>query len=59
MFPIAITAGNTYVLKPSERTPGATMILTEMAEQAGVPAGVLNIVHGTAVCHESLSFLIR
>lgn len=46
MFPIAITAGNTYVLKPSERTPSAAQRLVELAEQAGVPKGVVNIIHG-------------
>ena len=46
MFPLAIACGNTCLLKPSERDPGATMILTRLAEEAGVPKGVLNIVHG-------------
>ncbi|KAJ4734290.1 Methylmalonate-semialdehyde dehydrogenase [acylating] [Rhynchospora pubera] len=47
MFPIAVTCGNTFVLKPSEKDPGAAMILAELALQAGLPKGVLNIVHGT------------
>eukprot|EP00056_Hartaetosiga_gracilis_P021407 m.23981 g.23981 ORF g.23981 m.23981 type:complete len:520 (-) comp9059_c0_seq1:168-1727(-) len=46
MFPLAIACGNTMVLKPSERDPGAAMMLAELAKEAGVPAGVLNIVHG-------------
>ena len=46
MFPLAIACGNTCLLKPSERDPGATMILARLAEEAGVPKGVLNIVHG-------------
>ncbi|KAJ3062462.1 Methylmalonate-semialdehyde dehydrogenase [acylating] mitochondrial, partial [Quaeritorhiza haematococci] len=46
VFPLAIACGNTCVIKPSERDPGAMMILAELAEQAGVPKGVLNIVHG-------------
>ncbi|EFA75041.1 methylmalonate-semialdehyde dehydrogenase [Heterostelium album PN500] len=46
MFPLAIACGNTYVLKPSERVPGASMYLAELAIEAGVPAGVLNIIHG-------------
>ena len=46
MFPPAIACGNTVLLKPSEKDPGATMILTKLAEEAGVPKGVLNIVHG-------------
>ncbi|KAM7529380.1 hypothetical protein LguiB_032790 [Lonicera macranthoides] len=47
MFPIAVTCGNTFILKPSEKNPGASMILAELAIEAGLPAGVLNIVHGT------------
>ncbi|KAG5177556.1 aldehyde dehydrogenase domain-containing protein [Tribonema minus] len=46
MFPMACVAGNTFVLKPSEKDPGASMMLAEMADQAGLPKGVLNIVHG-------------
>ena len=46
MFPMAIVCGNTFVLKPSEQDPLSTMMLVELAVQAGVPAGVLNVVHG-------------
>jgi len=46
MFPMAITCGNTFVLKPSEQDPLSTMLLVELAIEAGVPAGVLNVVHG-------------
>jgi len=46
MFPMAIAAGNTFVLKPSEQDPMVTMRLCELALEAGVPAGVLNVVHG-------------
>lgn len=46
MFPMAIACGNTFVLKPSEQDPLSTMMLVELAVQAGVPAGVLNVVHG-------------
>src|ERR1700712_5472134 len=46
MFPMAIVCGNTFVLKPSEQDPLSTMELVELAIQAGVPAGVLNVVHG-------------
>ena len=46
MFPMAIVCGNTFVLKPSEQDPLSTMMLVELALQAGVPAGVLNVVHG-------------
>ncbi|KAL0092345.1 methylmalonate-semialdehyde dehydrogenase, partial [Phycomyces blakesleeanus] len=50
MFPLAIAAGNSIVLKPSERDPGATMLLAKLAAQAGVPKGVLNVVHGSVDC---------
>jgi len=47
MFPVALVCGNTYVIKPSERDPGACMMLVKMAQDAGVPDGVLNVIHGT------------
>jgi malonate-semialdehyde dehydrogenase (acetylating)/methylmalonate-semialdehyde dehydrogenase len=47
-IPVATVTGNCLILKPSERDPGAAMILAELAKQAGIPAGVLNIVHGGA-----------
>lgn len=46
MFPLAVTCGNTFVLKPSERDPGATMLLMRLCEEAGIPPGVVNVVHG-------------
>ncbi|WP_339520293.1 CoA-acylating methylmalonate-semialdehyde dehydrogenase [Pseudomonas proteolytica] len=46
MFPMAIACGNTFVLKPSEQDPLSTLMLVELALEAGVPAGVLNVVHG-------------
>lgn len=46
MFPMAIATGNTFVLKPSEQDPMSTMRLVELAVEAGIPAGVLNVVHG-------------
>ncbi|MFK0090886.1 CoA-acylating methylmalonate-semialdehyde dehydrogenase [Pseudomonas sp. NPDC090755] len=46
MFPMAIVTGNTFVLKPSEQDPLSTMMLVELALEAGVPPGVLNVVHG-------------
>ena len=46
MFPMAIVTGNTFVLKPSEQDPMVTMRLCELALEAGIPAGVLNVVHG-------------
>ena len=48
MFPMAIATGNTFVLKPSEQDPMVTMELVKLAHQAGIPAGVLNVVHGAA-----------
>ena len=46
MFPIAIACGNTFVLKPSEQDPSSSMLMAELALEAGFPAGVLNVVHG-------------
>jgi len=46
MIPMALVCGNTFVLKPSERDPGASMLLAELIRQAGVPDGVFNVVHG-------------
>ncbi|MDY7218738.1 CoA-acylating methylmalonate-semialdehyde dehydrogenase [Denitrificimonas sp. JX-1] len=46
MFPMAIVTGNTFVLKPSEQDPMVTMRLVELALEAGIPAGVLNVIHG-------------
>ncbi|MEX5502211.1 CoA-acylating methylmalonate-semialdehyde dehydrogenase [Pseudomonas putida] len=46
MFPMAIATGNTFILKPSEQDPMVTMRLAELALQAGVPPGVLNVIHG-------------
>ena len=46
MFPLAITAGNTFILKPSEKVPETTEMLVDLLEQSGVPKGVVNIVHG-------------
>ena len=48
MFPMAIACGNTFVLKPSEQDPMVTMRLVELALEAGIPKGVLNVVHGDA-----------
>jgi len=46
MFPMAIATGNTFILKPSEQNPIVTMRLVELALEAGIPKGVLNVVHG-------------
>ncbi|KAF8203834.1 methylmalonate-semialdehyde dehydrogenase, partial [Pholiota molesta] len=45
-IPMAAVTGNTLILKPSERDPGAAMIIAELCQRAGLPAGVLNVVHG-------------
>ncbi|MBB1191920.1 aldehyde dehydrogenase family protein, partial [Klebsiella pneumoniae] len=46
MFPVAIACGNTFVLKPSERDPSASLRLAELLTEAGLPPGVFNVVHG-------------
>ena len=46
MFPVALACGNTFVLKPSERDPSASLLMAEMLQQAGLPDGVFNVVHG-------------
>ncbi|KAF8913007.1 methylmalonate-semialdehyde dehydrogenase [Gymnopilus junonius] len=45
-IPMAAVTGNTLILKPSERDPGAAMIIAELCQRAGLPSGVLNVVHG-------------
>ena len=54
MFPLAIAAGNTFILKPSEQTPLTAIRLGELAREAGLPDGVLNIVHGGPDCVNAL-----
>jgi malonate-semialdehyde dehydrogenase (acetylating)/methylmalonate-semialdehyde dehydrogenase len=49
MFPLAIACGNTFVLKPSEKDPSTSFRLVELASEAGLPDGVLNIVQGDKV----------
>ena len=46
MFPVAIACGNTFVLKPSERDPSASVRIAELLKEAGLPDGVFNVVHG-------------
>lgn len=46
MFPVAIACGNTFVWKPSERDPSASLLIADLLKQAGLPDGVLNVVHG-------------
>lgn len=54
MFPIAIAAGNTFVLKPSEKTPVSGMLLAQLARESGFPPGVLNLVHGAQAAADAL-----
>jgi malonate-semialdehyde dehydrogenase (acetylating)/methylmalonate-semialdehyde dehydrogenase len=46
MFPIAIACGNTFILKPSERDPSASIFIAELLKEAGLPDGVFNVIHG-------------
>jgi malonate-semialdehyde dehydrogenase (acetylating)/methylmalonate-semialdehyde dehydrogenase len=46
MWPMAVACGNTFILKPSERDPSSALLVAELALQAGLPPGVLNVVHG-------------
>jgi malonate-semialdehyde dehydrogenase (acetylating)/methylmalonate-semialdehyde dehydrogenase len=46
MFPVAIACGNTFILKPSEKVPSASMRMGELFKEAGLPDGVFNVVHG-------------
>ncbi|WP_112179897.1 CoA-acylating methylmalonate-semialdehyde dehydrogenase [Paraliobacillus zengyii] len=56
MFPLAIACGNTFILKPSERTPLLANKLAELLQEAGLPDGVFNIVHGA---HDVVNGLIE
>jgi len=54
MFPLAIVSGNTFIMKPSERVPGTTMILMDLLNRAGCPPGVVNVIHGQ---HDAVNFI--
>jgi malonate-semialdehyde dehydrogenase (acetylating)/methylmalonate-semialdehyde dehydrogenase len=54
MLSNAIACGNTFVLKPSEKDPGASMLLAELLRDAGVPDGVFNVVHGDKVAVDAI-----
>ena len=66
MFPVALACGNTFVLKPSEKDPSASVHLAELLKEAGLPDGVFNVVHGdreavdAILCHpgiQAISFV--
>ena len=54
MYPIAIACGNTFVLKPSEKDPSVSMLAAELFSEAGLPDGVLNVLHGDKVAVDRL-----
>ncbi|HEX4011835.1 MAG TPA: CoA-acylating methylmalonate-semialdehyde dehydrogenase [Solirubrobacteraceae bacterium] len=54
MFPIALACGNTFVLKPSERDPSASLLLARLLAEAGLPAGVFNVVQGDKAAVDAL-----
>jgi malonate-semialdehyde dehydrogenase (acetylating)/methylmalonate-semialdehyde dehydrogenase len=54
MLSTAIACGNTFILKPSEKAPSASVFLAELAKEAGIPDGVLNLIHGDKVAVDSL-----
>jgi malonate-semialdehyde dehydrogenase (acetylating) / methylmalonate-semialdehyde dehydrogenase len=54
MFPLAIACGNTFVLKPSEKDPSASLLLAQLWAEAGLPDGVFNVVHGDKVAVDGL-----
>ena len=54
MFPVAIAAGNTFILKPSERDPSASLFMADLLKQAGLPDGVFNVVQGDKVVVDAL-----
>ncbi len=54
MFPMAIACGNSFILKPSEKVPSASVRMAALFKEAGLPDGVLNVVHGDKVAVDSL-----
>ncbi|HVL58959.1 MAG TPA: CoA-acylating methylmalonate-semialdehyde dehydrogenase [Burkholderiaceae bacterium] len=54
MFPVAIACGNTFVLKPSERDPSASLMIARLLKEAGLPDGVFNVVNGDKVAVDAL-----
>lgn len=54
MFPVALACGNTFVLKPSERDPSASLRIAELLKEAGLPDGVFNVINGDKVAVDAL-----
>ena len=54
MLPVALACGNTFILKPSEKDPSPAILMADLAKQAGLPDGVLNVVHGDKEAVEAL-----
>jgi malonate-semialdehyde dehydrogenase (acetylating) / methylmalonate-semialdehyde dehydrogenase len=54
MFPMAIACGNTFILKPSEKVPSASVRMAELLKEAGLPDGVFNVVHGDKAAVDAL-----
>ena len=54
MFPVALACGNCFVLKPSERDPGASMLLARWLEEAGLPPGAFNVINGDKIAVDAL-----
>jgi malonate-semialdehyde dehydrogenase (acetylating) / methylmalonate-semialdehyde dehydrogenase len=54
MFPVAIACGNAFILKPSERDPSPSLFMAELLSEAGLPAGVFNVVQGDKVAVDAL-----
>ena len=54
MFPVALAAGNCFILKPSERDPSASLVLADWLKEAGLPDGVFNVVHGDKVAVDAI-----
>ncbi|MBK9594384.1 MAG: CoA-acylating methylmalonate-semialdehyde dehydrogenase [Rhodocyclales bacterium] len=54
MFPVALACGNTFVLKPSEKVPSASLRMAELLHEAGLPPGVFNVLHGDRVVVDAL-----
>src|SRR5204862_275154 len=54
MFPMAIACGNTFILKPSEKVPSASVRMAQLLKEAGLPDGVLNVIHGDKIAGDAI-----